>query len=79
MEYCLAKYQAPEGKVTTRWLSVYSAPAGLLLCHDLPLQTDREGRGSGHVINVSLRYQQMLSSLIREVCDPHLLPGALRS
>lgn len=73
----------PEGgvvcNVTTRWSSVFLAPAGLLLCQDLPLHIDGDGRGSGRALGLSLRYQQMLSSLIHEVGVLQLLRHALHS
>lgn len=53
---------------TTNWLPVVPvAAAGLLLCHELPLQTDTDGRASGRLLSLSQSYQHTLASLIREV------------
>lgn len=53
---------------TTNWLPVVPvAAAGLLLCHELPLQTDADSRASGRLVSLSQSYQHTLASLIREV------------
>ncbi|XP_075896591.1 focadhesin isoform X2 [Nelusetta ayraudi] len=49
--------------------------AGLLLCYELPLQTEADSRASGRLVSLSQSYQHTLASLIREVniepCEWH--------
>lgn len=43
--------------------------AGLLLCYELPVQTDRDGKPIDRfLISRSRSYQQTLTALIHEVC-----------
>lgn len=51
--------------------AVPAAAAGLLLCHELPLQTD------DRVTSLSLSYQHTLATLIREVSANELQSHAL--
>uniref|UniRef100_A0A8C9SVB1 Focadhesin n=1 Tax=Scleropages formosus TaxID=113540 RepID=A0A8C9SVB1_SCLFO len=48
--------------------------AGLLLCYELPVQSDREGRPiSRFLVSRGRSYQQMLAALIHEVHPPNLM------
>lgn len=57
------------------FLVTVSASAGLLLCYELPLQTDREGRPINRLlVNRSHGYQQILANLIHEARLSRFLP-----